>query len=83
MNLTVLFTVILSRLIEQAPCIMTFNAAGNRDTKINELQEQISDLENQYAEMFLISDNRAQLTNIHQKIEALKLELKQKTPRRW
>lgn len=55
---------------------MTLPSAGY--PAISELQAQISDLENQYAELFLAHDNREELKKIHQRLETLKQELEQK-----
>lgn len=62
---------------------MTRTAAGHPNTEISELKAQISELENQYAELFLDHTNREELKKIHRHLETLKLELKQKLRRPW
>lgn len=47
-----------------------------------DLKTQISELENQYAELFLAHDNREELKKIHQRLETLKQELEHKTRKR-
>lgn len=61
---------------------MMLTTTRHPHTEISDLKAQISDLENQYAEIFLANDDREQLRNIHQRLEALKQKLKQKVRRR-
>lgn len=60
---------------------MTRTTAGHTHTEIRELEAQISELENQYAELFLDISNLEQLKTIHMHLETLKQELKQKLRR--
>lgn len=62
---------------------MTLPSAGHPQTAISDLQAQISELENQYAELFLDHDNREELKKIHLHLELLKQELEQKIRKRW
>lgn len=62
--------------------MMTLSTTGPGTPTASELQAQISELENHYAEIFLINDDRALLRNLHLRLETLKQELKQKVPPR-
>ena len=60
---------------------MTLTSTGHPATEIIDLKTQISELENQYAELFLDDIDREQLKIIHQHLEILKQELAHKTPK--
>lgn len=57
---------------------MTMFPSGQPHTEIQDLQTQISELENQYAEYFLEKRAPDDLKKIHLRLEALKKELEQK-----
>lgn len=57
-------------------CTMMLTSVPHADSAINDLKSRISDLENQYAELFLEGGNREMLKSIHTCLEVLKGELK-------